>query len=70
MPTAPPATTMTSATVAHARVQSENDGRRLRAGTRTGLNESCVVRTTGPLKLMRDSDDSDSAMAWRRGCVG
>ena len=36
MPTAPPPTTMTSAAVAHARVQSDIGGRVLRTGTRTG----------------------------------
>jgi hypothetical protein len=36
MPIAPPIITMTSAIVAHARVQSETGGRELRAGTRTG----------------------------------
>jgi hypothetical protein len=36
IPRAPPATTMTSAAVAHVRFHSDSGGRTLRAGTRTG----------------------------------
>jgi hypothetical protein len=75
MPTAPPATTMMSAAVAHARVHSESDGRTLRGRTRTGLNESCaappLTLMRDPLTLMRDSEgDSDSPIVCPRGCVG